>query len=366
MPQRVNRHIAVSGDRKLSVREMTDVELRGACLHTTHPSEEPNLSTTPPPEDEPLLFEMTYWAESNVSCVFKNHQHLKGILLRDENGTGFLIGNCCGKKVYGLDWKQMDRERETLQESQKDLLRGDEVSQAIAKSNVWLETLSKHPAVLAFDAARRELRANAPMLFQSLRYAVERREGKLFADMPERDFHAEQRKRVEIQEELREFSKLSPGEQKAVAKHHAFLKDEPIFKFTTTHVATVYGASIITCPRPLAGDIAGATTQILRLPAVLTGASRATRGPFLTQASHLIGAVKKYLSLISEGCDFFKPEPLEQLARWGNAQTGARIYQVIGDELICMVNDEPVFRLKRPANLRPIKWPDELAKVFGV
>lgn len=369
-PRHVDRQWSVRGNRRLYVKELTDAQLRQARLTTTDPTQEPNLSTSPPAADAILTFEMTYESAKEVKCVFHSHRHKKGLILRDESGRGYLIGNCCGLKEYGLDWRLMAPEGESLKDSQRNLLRCDLISQTIASEMDWLAQLPEHPAVKAFDKTRSELRGFAH-IFGKLEFAVRKREGRLYAEVPERDFDAEQHARAKRQKELREYSEMSPGAQKRYAELYQFGPEEPIYKYVNRLVGTVRGSSLVQQTQPMTLELRGACDQLIRLPKVIAESERTQHAAISLQTAHLLRAVRLYLSRVADACQFFDFEHLEQIAKWATADPNLpNVFKVTAhfDELVIERDNEVLQHLKRPTNLKPIPAVafDRITSALGV
>lgn len=355
---RAPRVVAINNPGRIHVDPLTDEQLLTAVLRTNDPMGLDRIRNEPPPDGCELWFEMNYEADDNVRCVF-GHMHKKGIILRDVQGSRYPIGHTCGRERYGLDWNTLENAVARIRERKDYLLRLRMIGTAIRNEEEWLSEIQDHPAVAAFDALKHTFATDAKELFVQCT-SIARGSGIMWAEVEERDYAAEERRRERDADRNIELQRMTPAQRNKDLKRNGVPGTDktPLFKKAPRSFQSLPGIPIFAGKESLKIRIGAYVAQIrsladtcLQIPNIgdLPGISKVATRTFKDFAATL--------DEINQAARFFEYGNLSRVVEWANkADFEGLTFSLDGAALRIENHEEGTSaRISRPIDLAAIE-----------
>lgn len=140
-----------------------------------------------------LVYDTRGGSAGKIICVHCGHpNHNRGFVMRFSDGTGILVGNRCGAKLYGAQFHSLSKDFDARRTRKRLLRRRGSALAAWTTFSSWLESLPSHRAFTAFEQIKTRLNREVPELVAAVGRACKRDGGSIFRDVRVRDFKAEE------------------------------------------------------------------------------------------------------------------------------------------------------------------------------
>jgi hypothetical protein len=343
---------------RIHVDKLSDEQLLTAIIKTNDPMNLDGIQNVPPADDCPdLWFEMNYEADANAKCVF-GHSHRKGIILRDAAGLRYPIGHTCGKGRYGLDWNVLENAIDKIRDRKEYLIRLQNIGNAIKSEEEWLSELSNHPAIAALDRLHQTFAADCRALFAEC-VDIARGNGTMWADVDERDYAAEERRRERDAERDDRLKTMTPANRARDLKKFGVPGSDktPIYMKVPRSMGVLAGLPVFRA-EPLKPRIKDYVTQIRLMADTCLQLPNSGDLPGISKlATRTFNDIASALDEINEAAAFFNYANLARVVEWANKRDidGLK-FSVDGAALRVENGDEQSsVRIARPVDLAPIQ-----------
>jgi len=229
-----------------------DADLLARRFTVDDPENLEQLSLSVPETDDPPVIEFAYDLTPPrgderpfVRCAHcKYPNHWRGYVMRCADGTRFLVGKDCGAKIYGVDFKLVERRFGAQRTRQAYLRRLDRVQAAFPAALRRVGEIARSEVIGQYEAVHRDLKDGMPDLFRQLLQAVSFRAGVLYVEERVRDFAAEERRAERKKDAADEIAKLTVTRRKALRKAGKLPKsdDRPIYRAVEKAAGRLAGA----------------------------------------------------------------------------------------------------------------------------
>jgi hypothetical protein len=301
---------------------------------------------------------MNYEADTSAKCVF-GHSHKKGIILRDAEGRRYPVGHTCGKERYDLDWNKLENAVQRIRDRKEYLLRLRAIGTAIKSEEEWLVEIPNHPGIAAFDRLRQTFPADCRALFVECTKLADGN-GTMWADVDERDFAAEERRRERDAERDADLKDMTPANRQRYFKKFGVpgTDKSPLYKKVPRSTGVLPGLSIFAGTPPLKTRVREYVTQIRYLADICLQLPNSGDLPGISKiATRTFNDLAAALREISDAALFFNYADLIRVVEWANKRGFYGLkFSVDGAALRIENEDEQSsVRIARPVDLAPIE-----------
>jgi hypothetical protein len=351
---------------QIHVDDFSDDQLLSTTINTNDPLSLEGIVDTPPPNNGDLWFEMTYDADQNVKCVY-GHLHKKGIILRDAQYNRYPVGHKCGFDLFGLDWNLLQNHIKRISDRKADLLYLRSIANALGEADHWLRKVPDHPSISALRILRETFASEAKSLFDECA-SIARNDGFMYAEVDERDFQAEERRRERDSERNAALRTMTPAQRQREFKINGVPGSDktPLFKKISRNFGSLPGVPIFDDREPLKDRIEAFLEQFCSLRTICNEPTSSISLEGITRVA--IRAIREFAEALEEidaALNFFTYSNLTKFSDWANKRVSGRQFIVDGAALrVENEFEESSVRIAAPKELTPIEAP-EVAKLLS-
>lgn len=181
--------------------ELSDAELLERTVRAYDPEALSGLLDTEPHGGQLSYIEMDYDTSLTTGrkvrcahCKVNAVNHYKGVVVRYEDGGRVLLGQDCAYNLYGIQFREVQRDFRAGIEKRSLLLRLKQLQEVRAATIELIEQLEANPVWHAYAQKKREFNRRFPALVRQLGEIVTSGENHLMAAERVRDRDAEERR----------------------------------------------------------------------------------------------------------------------------------------------------------------------------